>query len=181
MKEQGFLKKVDSSWTLFLDRDGVINKKRDNDYVKKLEEFILLPDALEAIKYFNSIFGRVVVVTNQQGIGKGIMTHEDLYVVHDYLSSELTKVGAKIDAYYYAPQLASEKSEMRKPLPGMAYEAKKQFPEIDFSKSIMVGDSISDLEMGESVGMKLVYVHPWDERVNCLRVESLKELMNLLR
>ena len=80
---------VDQSWTLFLDRDGVINQKLDNDYVKHIEEFDFIDGAIEAIVKASSIFGRIVVVTNQQGIGKGLMSHEDLKLVHDYMQSNI--------------------------------------------------------------------------------------------
>ena len=74
---------IDKQWTLFLDRDGVINRKLDNDYVKKIEEFSFLEGSQEAIATFNLLFGRIVVVTNQQGIGKGLMSKQDLKKVHD--------------------------------------------------------------------------------------------------
>ena len=124
--------KIDTSWTLFLDRDGVINKKLENDYVKTIDEFEFLPQVLEAIKQFSSHFQKIVVVTNQQGISKKLMTENDLEKVHQYLLAEVNKYGGKIDAIYYAPQLAEENSVMRKPNIGMAMAAKKEFPSIDF-------------------------------------------------
>ncbi len=123
---------VDKSWTLFLDRDGVINKRIENDYVKKPDEFHLLPGAVEAIAKLSSHFGRVIVVTNQQGIGKGLYTHDDLAAVHEKLTEAVDHAGGRIDAIYYAPQLAAEKSHMRKPGIGMALLAKEKFPEINF-------------------------------------------------
>lgn len=151
--EIGVFPEVDKSWTLFLDRDGVINKKRDNDYVKNVDELVMLPGAAESIKALSQLFGRVVIVTNQQGIGKGLMTEEDLASVHAVVAKEVEALGGKIDAFYFAPQLASENSEMRKPRPGMALKAKEEFPEIDFAKSIMVGDSPSDIEFAKNAGL----------------------------
>ena len=78
------LPKIDKSWTLFLDRDGVINKKLENDYVKTIDEFEFLPQVLEAIKQFSSHFQKIVIVTNQQGISKKLMTENDLEKVHQY-------------------------------------------------------------------------------------------------
>lgn len=147
------LPKIDKSWTLFLDRDGVINKKLENDYVKTIDEFEFLPQVLEAIKQFSSHFQKIVIVTNQQGISKKLMTENDLEKVHKYLLAEVNKYGGKIDAIYYAPQLAEENSVMRKPNIGMAMAAKKEFPSIDFKKSIMVGDSISDMEFAKNANM----------------------------
>lgn len=151
--EIGVFPEVDKSWTLFLDRDGVINKKRDNDYVKSVDELEMLPEAAESIAAFSQLFGRVVIVTNQQGIGKGLMTEEDLSSVHAVVAEKVEALGGKIDAFYFAPQLASENSEMRKPRPGMALKAKEEFPEIDFAKSIMVGDSPSDIEFAKNAGL----------------------------
>lgn len=150
--------KIDESWTLFLDRDGVINRRLMGDYVKRLEEFEILPGVLDAIKIFSKKFGRIVVVTNQQGIGKGLMTTEDLKLVHHHFQQKVNESGGRIDAFYHAPNLAAENSELRKPNIGMAHLAKADFPEIDFSKSIMVGDSISDMEFGKSAGMKCVFI-----------------------
>lgn len=150
--------KVDKSWTLFLDRDGVINKRIPGDYVKTIEEFHFLPGVPKAIAQLSKIFGRIIVVTNQQGIGKGLYTREDLLAVHDHMMAGIEKAGGRIDAIYYAPQLASENSPMRKPGTGMAQKAKKDFPEIDFARSIMAGDSASDMEFASGSGMKAVFI-----------------------
>lgn len=149
---------IDNSWTLFLDRDGVINRKLDNDYVKKWSEFEFLPGVLEAIKYFSLTFGRIVVVTNQQGIGKGIYSHEDLSVIHSNMLSEIIVSGGRIDKVYYCPNLASDNSIDRKPNAGMALKAKLDFPEIDFRKSVMIGDSMSDMEFGKRMEMVTYYI-----------------------
>lgn len=149
---------IDASWTLFLDRDGVINQRILGDYVKSPETFKLLEGVGEAIARANQLFGHVVVVTNQQGIGKGLMTTCNLNDVHRYCTELLSGFQAHIDAYYHAPALSSESSELRKPKTGMAYLAKKDFPSIDFSKSIMVGDSHSDIEFGKNLGMKTVFI-----------------------
>jgi histidinol-phosphate phosphatase family protein len=101
------------------------------------------------------IFGYVFVVTNQQGIGKGIMTVDDLYHIHDYMENQLAM---KFDKIYYSPFLAKENNMMRKPNPGMALQAKKDFPKIDFSKSVIVGDSMSDILFGKSMEMKTIYI-----------------------
>lgn len=174
--------KIDKSWTLFLDRDGVINQKRDNDYVKSIEEFIFLDGAQEALSDFSKRFGRMVIVTNQQGIGKEIMTHEDLKEVHDFMEAELLKKEVKLDAIYYCPELAAANPRCRKPNIGMAEQAQKDFPEIDFLKSILIGDSITDIEMGKRVNMKTVFIS--EEKKNPagadIVVKSLAEFSALL-
>ena len=169
--------KIDISWTLFLDRDGVINKKLDGDYVKTIDEFEFLPYALEAIKLFSSHFHRVVIVTNQQGISKRLMTEDDLHKVHQHLLQEVQNFGGRIDAIYHAPQLAEENSIMRKPNIGMALHAKEEFPSIDFKKSIMVGDSISDMEFAKNANMFAVFIGQ-SERYFC--TDSLFSLSKLL-
>ena len=150
--------KVDNTWSLFLDRDGVINERLVGDYVKTKTEFKLLPGVAQAISKANKQFCKVVVVTNQQGIGKGLMTELDLKHVHDYCSELLEQASATIDRYYFAPALSSEQSDLRKPNTGMAKQAQKDFPEINFEKSIMVGDSDSDIEFGRNLGMKTVFI-----------------------
>jgi histidinol-phosphate phosphatase family protein len=152
------LSKIDNSWTLFLDRDGVINKKLDGDYVKTVDEFEFLKNSLESIIGFSRYFHKIIIVTNQQGIGKKLMTEDSLTIVHDHLKNEIEKNGGRIDAIYHAPKLASENSIMRKPNTGMAIAAQKEFPSIDFTKSIMIGDSISDMEFAENAGMNSVFI-----------------------
>lgn len=149
---------IDKSWTLFLDRDGVINKKLPDDYIKTWEEFEFLPGVPEAIRVFSEIFGKILIVTNQQGIGKGLMTELDLEIIHDKMIKELRYEGGLINKVYHSPYLAKEKSVFRKPKPGMARKAKIDFPDIDFQKSIMVGDSKSDIEFGKNLEMYTVFI-----------------------
>jgi histidinol-phosphate phosphatase family protein len=149
---------IDKSWTLFLDRDGVINKKLDNDYVKHWIEFEFLEGVFEALKKLNSVFGTIVVVTNQQGIGKKLYRTEDLNLIHKNMLYEIEFYGGRIDKVYFSPYLEAEKHPTRKPGTGMALMAQKDHPEIDFSKSIIVGDSLSDMELGRALGMKTVYI-----------------------
>lgn len=173
---------IDKTWSLFLDRDGVINTKLDNDYVKNIEEFEFIEGAEIAIQKFNNLFGFLFVVTNQQGIGKGIMTHEDLKVVHNYMEEGVKPFDVRFDAIYYCPNLAAENARCRKPNIGMAQQAKQEFPEVDFTKSILIGDSITDIQMGKRAGMKTVYIN---ETLNNaenadLVVKSLAEFSALL-
>ena len=169
--------KIDTSWTLFLDRDGVINKKLEGDYVKIIDEFEFLPYALEAIKLFSSRFHKVVIVTNQQGINKRLMTEDDLHKVHQYLLQEVQNFGGRIDAIYHAPQLADENSMMRKPNIGMALQAKEEFPSIDFKKSIMIGDSISDMKFAKNLNMFGIFIGQ-SEKYFC--IDSLMNLTKIL-
>jgi D-glycero-D-manno-heptose 1,7-bisphosphate phosphatase len=149
---------VNQDWTLFLDRDGVINDRKMGGYIENIEEFQFLPGVVEAICEFSKIFQHIFVVTNQQGISKGIMTESNLSEIHRYMTDQIKIAGGKIDACYHAPGLKETDVTRRKPFPGMALEAKEQFPVIDFSKSIMVGDTDSDIQFGKNLGMKTVRI-----------------------
>ncbi|HLP54120.1 MAG TPA: HAD-IIIA family hydrolase [Fluviicola sp.] len=168
---------IDQSWTLFLDRDGVINKRLMGDYVKSVGEFELLDGVAEALGAAAQVFGRIVVVTNQQGIGKGIMTERNLSDIHAYCSELITRAGGRIDRYYFAPELAGTGVGLRKPETGMAMQAKQDFPEIAFERSVMVGDSDSDIQFGKNLGMKTVFVSHNKEKHESadLTVSSLYE------
>lgn len=143
----------DSSWTLFLDRDGVINTRIVDAYVLKREDFKFIAGVTEALKTFAGVFGKIIVVTNQQGIGRGYMTEADLEIIHAYMRDEIIKNGGRLDAIYHCPHVAETNHHDRKPNVGMAMKAKKNFPEIDFKKSVMAGDSLSDMEFGHRLGM----------------------------
>lgn len=149
---------INEDWTLFLDRDGVINIRIIDGYVIQTDEFEFMPHVLDAFKIFKEKFKRIIIVTNQQGVGKGIMTCEDVDSVHDYMIKEIENHGGKIDKVYFCPQLKSVADNYRKPSPKMAYFAKDDFPEIDFSKSIMIGDMNSDIEFGKNAGMRTVFI-----------------------
>lgn len=159
MKNIKLLKaEIDNSWTLFLDRDGVVNKRIEANYVKKSDEFSFLPGVLEALKYFSDIFGKIIIITNQQGVKRDIMTEQELLNVHEYMISEIDKNGGRIDKIYYCTDLAESNSFNRKPNVGMALKAKKDFPEIVFSKSVMIGDSVTDMQFGKRMKMYTVFI-----------------------
>jgi histidinol-phosphate phosphatase family protein len=149
---------TDASWTLFLDRDGVLNRRLPGAYVRHWEEFEWLPGVLNAWQLLSRHFGRIIIVTNQQGIGKGLMTDQELNAVHQQMKKEVGQAGGRIDQIYYCADLASKTNNCRKPAPAMAWKAKADFPEIDFSRSVMVGDSISDMAFGQRLGMYNVLI-----------------------
>lgn len=149
---------INKDWTLFLDRDGVINVRIIDGYVTKIEEFEFLPNVIEALKIFKEKFKYIIVATNQQGVGKGIMKFEDVETVHQFMVQQVAENGGKIDKVYFCPQLKSVPDNYRKPSPKMAYFAKNDFPDIDLSKSIMIGDMNSDIEFGKNAGMKTIFI-----------------------
>jgi D-glycero-D-manno-heptose 1,7-bisphosphate phosphatase len=144
--------------TLFLDRDGVINVKLDERYVQNPSEFEFMPGAKRAIHLLSTIFKRILIVTNQQGIGKGLMSVTDLSFLHDYMLAEITKSGGRIDKVYFCPHLASEKCGCRKPNAGMIHQAKLDFPGINIGNSYLVGDSLSDVEAGKRMNLITIRV-----------------------
>ena len=145
---------------LFIDRDGVINRRINDGYVTSPSDFEFLPGVLDAFKIFQTKFQRIFIVTNQQGIGKGLMTEKDLEEVHSYMLEELEKAEIKIDKIYFCPALKTDNSPRRKPEIGMALEAKKEFPDIDLQTSIMIGDTTSDMKFGKNAGMKTILTVP---------------------
>ncbi len=161
---------ADRSWTLFLDRDGVINRRIVGGYITRWEDFEFLPGVLEAMKVLGKIFGRIVIVSNQQGIGKGIMTDEDLDRIHSSMVRQVEGARGRIDLILYAPHLKEAGSPLRKPAIGMALEAKARFPEIDFARSVMAGDSESDLIFGRNAGMKTVLISDDPGKIKKLNV-----------
>ena len=174
--------KIDKSWTLFLDRDGVINVRLIDDYVKNINEFEFLPGVLEAFRIFAEKFGRIIIVTNQQGVGTGLMTLQDVDSVHDYMLKEIENQKGRVDKIYVCPQLKSDPDNFRKPSPRMAYMAQHDFPEIDLEKSVMIGDSNSDIEFGKNAGMFTILIG--DEPVKCKpdsKFESLLKFAKILK
>jgi len=145
-------------YTLFLDRDGVINERLPGDYVRQWAEFRFIAGVLDALRFFAGYFGRIVVVTNQQGIGKGLMGVADLQALHFQMLGAVAQAGGRIDGIYFCPDLAGKPGNCRKPAPAMAFDAQRDFPEIDFSRSVMVGDTESDMAFGLRLNMRTVWI-----------------------
>ncbi len=145
--------------TLFLDRDGVINERIIGGYVRNIDEFVLLPGVIEGLKILQQHFKRTIIVTNQRGIGLGIMTEEDLQQIHEYMLRLFAAHGIVIDAIYYCPHDPDKKRCVcRKPRIGMGLKAKAQFLDLQFQKSVMVGDSEHDMLFGKRLGMYCVAI-----------------------
>ena len=148
------LKKIDKTWTLFLDRDGVINDEKQLDYINTWKEFKFFTGTKEAIKNLTERFGNIFIVTNQRGVAKGVTKMEDLEIIHRNMIKEIEAAGGRVTKIYFCTDIENS-SPNRKPNPGMGWQAKKEFPEVDFSKSIMVGNTLSDMEFGRNVGIAL--------------------------
>ena len=151
------LHKIDKSWTLFSDRDGVLNEDKVGSYIFHPHEYIFYDGVPDAFKLFSERFGRIIIATNQRGVGRDLMTVDDLDAVHEKMLAGIEEKGGKIDAIFYATSVEDD-DPIRKPNLGMAVKARQQFPEIDFSRSIMVGNNISDMEFGRNAGMYTVFL-----------------------
>ncbi len=143
--------------TLMLDRDGVIDVELVSDYVKTPEEMIFLPGALDAIGAMRPYFARTIVVTNQRGVGRGLMTLDALKEVNRYLHEQVEAHGGRLDKIYYSTGV-DESDPLRKPNTGMALQYKSDWPEADFSRSIMIGDKDTDMEFARRAGVPGVMV-----------------------
>lgn len=143
--------------TLFLDRDGVIDVELESDYVKKPEEMIFIPGALEAIARLQPLFARTLVVTNQRGVAKGVMTLEDLERVHAHMLAQIEAAGGHIDKIYFSTGM-DESDPRRKPNNGMFLDAQEDFPMIDPQRSLMVGDKPTDMDFAANCGLPGVLV-----------------------
>jgi len=144
--------------TVFLDRDGVLNEKMpEGRYVTAWTEFRLLPAVPEAIARLNRAGLRVIVVSNQRGIALGLYSAADVEAIHAAMQKVLAASGAHIDAFYFCPH-DKQQCTCRKPLPGMFEQAQRDFPDITAETSVMIGDSLSDVEFGQRLGMRTVFV-----------------------
>ena len=122
-----------------------------------VSEFIFLDGVTEALKALNNFFSTIVIVSNQRGVSKQLMTIEDLHDVHAYMLEEIVKQNGRINKIYYCTDLDNS-SPNRKPNTGMALQAQKDFPQIDFSKSIMAGNKLSDMQFARNAGMYSVFI-----------------------
>jgi D-glycero-D-manno-heptose 1,7-bisphosphate phosphatase len=144
--------------TVFLDRDGVLNEKMpEGHYVTSWREFKVLPGAAEAVGRLNRAGLRVVVISNQRGIALGRYTVSDVRAIHAEFQSLLHSHGAHIDAFYFCPH-DKQQCNCRKPLPGLFEEAVAEFPTITAATSVMIGDSLSDIEFGQRLGMPSIFI-----------------------
>ena len=174
--------KIDKTWALFLDRDGVINERVFGGYITKVEDFHFIENTKKSIKLLSNYFYLTFVVTNQQGIAKGLMTERNLLEIHTYMCNQIHAIGGKIDKCYFAPNLRDAEDDMRKPGPVMAELAKMEYPEVDFKSCVMVGDTDSDILFGKNLGMKTVRIKT-EEPINIqadLTVADLLEFAKII-
>lgn len=139
---------------IFLDRDGVINKKRD-DYVKSINELEIFPEIGENIWKLKKMGFLIIVITNQSAINRGIITLEKLEEIHSSIQKCLEEKSCNIDRFYFCPHRPNEKCDCRKPKAGLLIQAIEDYS-INPSKSWMIGDCLTDIQAGEKVGCKTI-------------------------
>jgi len=170
---------------LFLDRDGVINERIWNGYITKWEDFHFIDGVIHSLVSFSKLFERIIIITNQQGIGKGLMKPDDLEKIHQKLIKKISEEGGKIDAIYYCGDLKEKNDNCRKPGIKMAIRAKQDFPEINFGSSIMIGDTRSDMEFAKNAGMTGILIKtkhsiPTDLKSSEYLIDTLDDIVKLL-
>ncbi len=147
---------MSQNWSLFLDRDGVINELLPMDYVKSWQEFRFKTEVLEELALLSKVFETIFIVTNQQGVGKGLMSEDDLNDIHSRMTDEIREAGGRITKIYSCIHIKEADCDCRKPKPGMLKQAFAEFPDINHRYSLLVGDSSSDIEMASAFGMRSV-------------------------
>ena len=140
----------------FLDRDGVINHDRD-DYVKSVDELVIYPWVAESVVRLNRAGYGVFVVSNQQGVAKGLISEDTLRAIQDEITRQVEAVDGSITAFYHCPHLSSSQCSCRKPRPGMLITAAREHG-IDLARSVMIGDSEKDMKAGKAAGCHTVLV-----------------------
>ncbi len=173
-KNKGFLKQK----AIFLDRDGVINKLKKDDYIKSYSEFEFLPGVMDGIKYININDYLVIIITNQSCIGKGIITEKNLNTIHNKMKRNLKlKKNAHIDDIYYSPYYKYSNNSKyrkdkfdRKPNLGMLIKAIKKW-NIDTKKSLFIGDSVTDYQSSNAMKIKFYY------KSNSKLISQLKKII----
>jgi len=148
---------------LFLDRDGVINQRFPSEYIQFKENFIWIEGVRQAFVVLSQKFDYLFVITNQQGIGKGIMTEEQLHEVHQYMLETCKVWGVTINGIYYCPHRKEANCRCRKPKTGLIEQAMQAFSDIDLQESWLVGDSISDIQLGNSLNIKTALIPDKEE------------------
>ena len=143
---------------VFLDRDGVINRKApEGKYVSSREEFHLLPGVASAISTLNRTGRRVIVISNQRGVALGLYTAADVDALHSWVREYLAGHGARIDGFYYCPHDKNQ-CDCRKPKTGLFEQAQRDFPEACPANSLIIGDSVSDIEAGRNFGCRTIFI-----------------------
>jgi D-glycero-D-manno-heptose 1,7-bisphosphate phosphatase len=159
---------------VILDRDGVINEDSE-DFIKSVAEWKPIPGSLEAIARLCHAGYRVFIVSNQSGIGRGLLNYDALFAIHDRLQRSVAELGGRIDAIEFAPDAPDQATEMRKPKPGMLLDLAKRLG-ISLDKAHAVGDSLRDIEAARAAGAKPVLVRTGNGRETEKNKAAMKDV-----
>ena len=141
---------------VFVDRDGVIVRNRA-DYVKSVTEVELLPHAIDALCLLTEEGHRVFVITNQSGVGRGIVSEQEVDLIHDHLATKVAERGGRIESFLVCPHRPDDGCACRKPEPGLLYRARDEFG-VDLSAAYLVGDFKTDVEAAATAGCSSILV-----------------------
>jgi D-glycero-D-manno-heptose 1,7-bisphosphate phosphatase len=165
---------------VFLDRDGVINRAApEGQYVTRWEELQFLPGVAQAITLLNGAGFRVIVVTNQRCVARGLLTVAALKLIHQRMCSELAAGGAVIDDVFFCPHEKQPPCSCRKPAPGMLLAAALKH-QIDLTTSWMIGDSDIDIEAGRNAGCRTARILKKNEVAGCIADLSVHSLLEAI-
>jgi D-glycero-D-manno-heptose 1,7-bisphosphate phosphatase len=164
---------------VFVDRDGVINRRVPGDYVRVWAQFHFQPGARAGLRLLREAGFLLIVVTNQRGVGRGLMSEEDLSEIHRRMQLELVRAGAGLDGILHCPHDLNDGCDCRKPKPGLLERAMKRFA-VDVTHSWVVGDSLSDLEAGRAIGVRGILIVPGGHQ-SALGVETAGSLLSAAR
>lgn len=159
--------------TLFLDRDGVLNKKIHNGYVLAISDVEVLPGMREFLLWARGFFKNIVVVTNQRCVGRGLLTHKELSDINEYVNSQLDY---SITSFIVCPHLVDEDCVCRKPKQGLFLIAARQY-KVDFPKSWMIGDSESDLIPAKELGVRTIFINESTSMYADITLSSTEEVL----
>ena len=168
---------------LFLDRDGVLNQQIVGDYVRNWSQWKWLPGVLPSMAELAKRFKRIFLISNQQGVGKGVMSAGDLEDVHRRMMADIEAAGGRLDAIYTCTDLESAHSPNRKPEIGMAMQAKREFPEVVFHRSVMIGDNVTDMLFAQKAHMRAAYItknNPVPQAVQDITDLCFRDLSSLI-
>lgn len=159
--------------SLFLDRDGVVNIDRP-DYIKNRHEFEFYPDSLKALRLAAESGIRVILISNQSAINRGLITWRDFWDVHDHMVRRVAEEGGHLDAAFYCPHRPDEKCSCRKPSPDMLMKASKLF-KVQLGTTFMIGDRLKDLQAAQRAGCQGVLLDR-----GCLQEKESQEITSSL-
>ncbi len=176
---------IDKNWTLLIDRDGVVNYEKKEGYILDWSEFRFYEGVPEAFQKMAGKFGKIIIVSNQRGVGRGLMTETTLRNIHEQMRGEIEAAGGRVDGIFYCTSPDNLHPD-RKPNPGMAFHAAREFPGIDLAKTIMIGNKLSDMRFARHAGVYSVFAAttnpetPFPHPDIDLRFNSLPEFANSL-